>query len=63
MGLAYFADDAGRIVTEMSVLRHDEDVFTLITAAAAQWHDRECLRQEPDGRPLARRPLDGNRHA
>ena len=32
----------------MSILRHDEDVFTLITAAGAQWHDRDVLR---DGLP------------
>ncbi len=43
LALAYFADDRGRIVTEMSVLRHAEDAFTLITAAVAQWHDREWL--------------------
>ena len=44
MNLAYFPDKRGRILTEMSVIRHDEDHFTLITAAAAQWHDGEILR-------------------
>ena len=44
MNLAYFADDRGRILTEMSVLRHSEDHFTLITAATAQWHDFDVLR-------------------
>lgn len=44
MNLAYFSDRRGRIVTEMSVLRHGEDLFTLITAAAAQWHDFELLK-------------------
>ena len=49
MNLAYFPDARGRILTEMSVLRHDEDFFTLITAAAAQWHDMELLRGDmPD---------------
>jgi dimethylglycine dehydrogenase len=43
IGLAYFADDHGRIVTEMSVARHSEELMTLITAAAAQWHDYEWL--------------------
>ncbi|WP_341860961.1 FAD-dependent oxidoreductase [Gymnodinialimonas sp. 57CJ19] len=43
MNLAYFADTRGRILTEMSVLRHAEDFFTLITAASAQWHDFEVL--------------------
>ncbi|MEM8973772.1 MAG: FAD-dependent oxidoreductase [Pseudomonadota bacterium] len=45
IALAYFSDSRGRILTEMSVLRHDEDYFTLITAAAAQWHDFELLRK------------------
>ncbi len=49
MNLAYFPDHRGRIVTEMSVMRHDEDAFTLITAATAEWHDRDWLRRElPD---------------
>ncbi|MDB5657738.1 MAG: hypothetical protein JWS10_353 [Cypionkella sp.] len=45
MGLAYFPDDKGRIVTEMSVVRREEDAFTLITAAVAQSHDADWLRQ------------------
>lgn len=43
MNLAYFPDSRGRILTEMSVMRHGEDFFTLITAATAQWHDYELL--------------------
>jgi dimethylglycine dehydrogenase len=43
VSLAYFPDDKGRIVTEMSVIRHSEDHFTLITAAVAQTHDYEWL--------------------
>ncbi len=43
LGLGYFADDAGRIVTEMSILAMDDGNFRLITAAAAQWHDRDWL--------------------
>lgn len=43
IGLAYFADDKGRIVTEMSVMAIEEDFFFLITAATAQWHDYEWL--------------------
>ena len=45
MGLAYFADEKGRIVTEMSVVRREEDAFTLITAAVAQSHDADWLRR------------------
>lgn len=53
MNLAYFADDRGRILTEMSVMRHTEDHFTLITAASAQWHDFEVLNDAlPDGLSL-----------
>jgi dimethylglycine dehydrogenase len=44
MNLLYFADDRGRIVTEMSCVRMAEDEFLLITAATAQWHDRDFLR-------------------
>ena len=43
LGLAYFPDHRDRCVTEMSVLRHDVDHLTLITAAAAQLHDRDWL--------------------
>ncbi|MEO0547386.1 MAG: FAD-dependent oxidoreductase [Pseudomonadota bacterium] len=45
MSLGYFSDDKGRIVTEMSIMRHDDDAFTLITAAPAQWHDFEWLKK------------------
>jgi dimethylglycine dehydrogenase len=48
MNLAYFADDRGRILTEMSLMRHSEDHFTLITAATAQWHDFDVLRPALD---------------
>lgn len=43
MNLLYFSDTRGRILTEMSCIRHGEDHFTLITAGAAQWHDRDFL--------------------
>ncbi len=43
IGLAYFADEKGRVVTEMSVMAIAEDFFFLITAAVAQWHDFEWL--------------------
>ena len=44
VGLGYFADDKGRIVTEMSLARLAEDEFWLITAATAQLHDQDWLR-------------------
>ena len=43
LGLGYFADDAGRIITELSIIRLDEDEMFLISAGAAQWHDRDWL--------------------
>ena len=50
MNLAYFPDSRGRILTEMSVMRHGPQSFTLITASAAQWHDFELLiRTLPEG--------------
>ena len=56
MNLGYFADERGRIVTEMSLIRRGPDAFTLITAATAQWHDREWLeRHLEDGLTLTDR--------
>ncbi len=50
VGLIYFADSRGRIVTEMSCMVHSEEEVGLITAAVAQWHDADLLRQKaPDG--------------
>ena len=46
LSLAYFPDERGRIVTEMSVACHGADDFTLITAATAQWHDYEWLARD-----------------
>ena len=54
VGLVYFADERGRIVTEMSVTRLGEDEVLLITAAAAEWHDRDwLLRRRPAGSPIS----------
>ncbi|MEM9852199.1 MAG: aminomethyltransferase family protein, partial [Pseudomonadota bacterium] len=50
VGLAYFADHRGRIVTEMSVIPRADDKIWLITAASAQWHDGDFLRHRaPEG--------------
>ncbi len=50
VGLAYFADRRGRIVTEMSVRVIGDDEVRLITAAAAEWHDAELIaRGAPEG--------------
>ena len=49
VGLAYFADDRGRVVTEMSVIPHSDEQIWLITAAVAQWHDKELLERGTPG--------------
>ncbi|MET4101711.1 dimethylglycine dehydrogenase [Roseovarius sp. MBR-78] len=49
IGLVYFADIRGRILTEMSVIRHRDDLMTLITASAAEWHDYELLARRLEG--------------
>ena len=41
--LAYFASDAGKIVSEMSITRFDDNHFWLISGAGAYWHDRDLL--------------------
>ena len=59
MTLGYFPDSRGRILTEMSILRHGEDQFTLITAATAQWHDYELLQKAlPEGLSLSDHTAD-----
>ncbi len=50
IGLAYFPDARGRILTETSVMVHGPDEVGLITAAVAQWHDAEIfIRAAPAG--------------
>ena len=51
IGLGYFPDERGRIVTEMSLVRLAEDTVLLITAAAAEWHDLEWLQRHLPDRP------------
>jgi dimethylglycine dehydrogenase len=53
IGLGYFSDDKGRIVTEMSIMALEENRFFLITAAAAELHDFEWLQKHlPQGTEL-----------
>ena len=50
ISLAYFPENRGRILTEMSVMAWSEEEVSFITAATAQWHDLEILtRQAPEG--------------
>jgi dimethylglycine dehydrogenase len=50
INLVYVTDSRGRILTEFSCIRLEEDSYVLITAAGAQWHDGDLLRNNiPDG--------------
>ena len=50
MNLVYVSDSRGRILMELSCIRLDENNFILITAATAQWHDGDLIRNSvPDG--------------
>ncbi|WP_319545410.1 FAD-dependent oxidoreductase [Ruegeria conchae] len=50
MNLIYVSDERGRILTELSCIRLAENNFVLITAATAQWHDGELIRNSvPEG--------------
>ncbi|MGI3184748.1 GcvT family protein [Nioella aestuarii] len=50
IGLIYVSDHRGRILTEMSCVRLEENSFVLITAATAQWHDGELVKNSvPEG--------------
>ena len=62
IGLVYFADDRGRILTEMSVIALDEDNYMLITAATAETHDFDVLAKsnKPDGVELSNVTEDFN---
>ena len=44
VGLGYFSDDKGRIITEMSMIRLATNKILLITAATAEWHDYEWVK-------------------
>ncbi|MFN3765053.1 MAG: FAD-dependent oxidoreductase, partial [Aliihoeflea sp.] len=54
IGLGYFADAKGRLVTEMSIMALADDFFFLINAAAAELHDFEWLAKHlPQGSTIA----------
>lgn len=42
-GLAYFASEKGKILSEMSITRFAENHFWMIAGAGAYWHDRDLL--------------------
>jgi dimethylglycine dehydrogenase len=59
VGLGYFCDEKGRTLTEMSVIPKSKDQIWLITAALAQWHDRDLLEKNlPDHLTVTDRTSD-----
>ena len=51
-GLAYFATEKGKILSEMSITRFAENHFWMIAGAGAYWHDRDHL--------IGNAPVDGS---
>lgn len=50
IGLVYFATGRGRILSEMTLARFDEDSLQLLAGAGAEWHDLDWLtRHLPKG--------------
>ncbi len=45
IGLVYFATEGGRILSEMTLTRFEEDRFQLLAGAGAEWHDLEWLQR------------------
>ncbi len=45
IGLVYFATGGGRILSEMTLTRFEEDRFQLLAGAGAEWHDLEWLQR------------------
>lgn len=43
IALSYFCNEAGKIITELTVTRLSEDTFRLIGPAPGEWHDRDWL--------------------
>ena len=43
LGLVYFSDHHGRILSEMSLVRLAPDNMMLMAGAGAEWHDQDWL--------------------
>ena len=43
VGLIYFSSPKGKVLTEMTATRINEDHFWLLSGAGAYWHDRDLL--------------------
>lgn len=58
VGLVYFCNAKGGTLMEMTATRFAENHFWLITAAVAQWHDRDWLeRHLPEGGQITLRNI------
>ena len=63
LGLSYFSDEKGRIVTEMSVMAIEDELFFLTTAATAEWHDLEWLQKHlPDNTDITLQNITDDYH-
>ena len=63
LGLSYFSDEKGRIVTEMSVMAIEDELFFLTTAATAEWHDLEWLQKHlPDNTDITLQDITDDYH-
>lgn len=62
IGLVYFSDHRGKILTEMSVIALNDDDYILITAATAESHDYDVLAMggKPDSVSLENVTADFN---
>lgn len=61
IGLVYFANASGRILSEMTLTRTGEDSFQLLSGAGAEWHDWEWLqRHKPEGSGIRINNVSGN---
>ena len=63
IGLAYFCDDKGRLMSEATITRLNEDKFWLLSAAAAEFFDRDWLKQHMPENGVSFKNLTGSHTA
>ena len=63
IGLAYFTDEKGRLKSEATITRLAEDRFWLLSAAAAEFFDRDWLAQHMPDEGVEFRNLTGSHTA
>jgi len=63
IGLAYFCDDKGRLLSEATLTRLADDKFLWLSAAAAEFFDRDWLTQHMPSEGVSFRNLTGSHTA